>query len=248
MNILKVVMSFSPDFYFAVLAVLVAGTLRGFSGFGAGMILVPSLGLLYTPMVAVITVVLLETIPAIQLLPDAIRKCHWRSVVPMLLMAIIAVPVGSFILIKTDPNAMRVGISVLVILCVVILATGWRYKGEYTPKASALTGMASGLISGATSLGGLPIILYYLSGEHSAQVARASIVVFLIFTAIVSLVAYIAHGIITAEIVVRTGSLMPFFMVAIWIGSHLFGKVSETLFRSITLVLLGCVGLMMLFS
>ena len=53
------------EFYIAIIAVLAAGVLRGFSGFGAGMVLVPSLSLLYNPMVAVITVVLLETIPAI---------------------------------------------------------------------------------------------------------------------------------------------------------------------------------------
>ncbi|MDT8405262.1 hypothetical protein [Sulfuriflexus sp.] len=51
---------FGSEMYLAAVAVLVAGFIRGFSGFGAGMILVPVLSLLYSPVVAVVTVALLE--------------------------------------------------------------------------------------------------------------------------------------------------------------------------------------------
>lgn len=241
-------MPFSVDFCFAVLAVLFAGVVRGFSGFGAGMVLVPSLSLIYNPMIAVVTVVLLETIPAIQLLPGAISKCDWWSVIPMSIAAIISIPFGSFILVYADAQTIQNSISILVMCCVLILATGWRYKGEYTLKASTMTGMTSGLISGATSLGGLPVILYYLSSRHSSKVYRASIVVFLVFSTLVSLVTYIAHGIITSEIMVRTAWLASFFIIAIWLGSSLFGKVPESIFRVVTLTLLGGVGLAMLLS
>ena len=241
-------MSITLEFYFAIFAVLIAGVLRGFSGFGAGMILVPSLSLLYNPMVAVVTVVLLEIIPSIQLLPNAISKCHWRSVIPMSVASIVAIPLGSLILVNADVDMMRSIISILVLFCVFILAIGWKYKGTYTKKASVITGVVSGVISGATSLGGLPVILYYLSGNHQTKVTRASIVVFLVITVVVSLMTYIMHGIITSEIILRASLLAPFFIVAIWIGGSLFGKASEATFRMITLSLLGSVGIAMLFS
>jgi len=212
------------------------------------MILVPILSWVYSPVVAVVTVVLLETIPAIQLLPAAISKCHWQSVFPMSLTAIVAIPFGSYILVHADVGSMRNVISVLVILCVLILASGWRYKGEYKVKASIVTGTASGLISGATSLGGLPVILYYLSGKHTTEIARATIIVFLVVTAFVSLLTYISHGIVTTEILERSSWFVPFFIIAIWIGGRLFGKVSEIIFRNITLALLGSVGLAMLLT
>ena len=241
-------MTLTPDFLVAILAVFVAGVLRGFSGFGVGMVLVPILSLLYSPMVAVITVVLLEIIPSIQLVPGSIAHCDWRSVMPMAISGIITVPIGSFLLVSTDANTMRICIALLVILCVVILATGWRFEGGRTLKAPTLTGMASGLISGAASLGGLPVILFYLSGGHSSQVARASIVVFLFITTMISLLTYSLHGIISADILLRTIMLVPIFILAIWVGGKLFGKVSESLFRAVTLTLLGGVGVVMLIS
>ena len=241
-------MPFSAEMYLAIIAVLIAGVLRGFSGFGAGMVLVPSLSLLYSPIIAVVTVVLLEIIPSIQLLPNAISKCEWRSVVPMSLAALVTIPLGSFILVYTDADVMRSSISVLVLLCVVVLATGWRYKGEYTSRESTATGFASGLIGGATSLGGLPVILYYLSGKNTTAVTRASIVVFLVVTTLVSVIAYLSHGIVTSDVVLRGAWLAPFFMIAIWGGGHLFGKVSESIFRAVTLTLVGSVGMAMLFA
>lgn len=241
-------MPFSVEMYLAILAVLVAGVLRGFSGFGAGMVLVPSLSLLYSPIIAVVTVVLLEIIPSIQLLPNAISKCEWRSVVPMSLAALVTIPLGSFILVYTDADVMRTSISILVLLCVVVLAAGWRYKGEYTSRESTATGFASGLIGGATSLGGLPVILYYLSGKNTTAVTRASIVVFLVVTTLVSVVTYLGHGIVTSDVVLRAAWLAPFFILAIWTGGHLFGKVSESFFRAVTLTLVGSVGMAMLFA
>ncbi len=241
-------MPLTADFYFTILVVLLAGTFRGFSGFGAGMIMVPILSLIYSPLDAVMTVVLLELIPIVQLLPGAIAKCHWRSVIPMSLSAIVAIPVGSFLLVYADVDFMRNVISILVIACALVLATGWRYKENCKSSVSIGTGMISGLISGATSLGGLPVILYYLSGSYKTEIARATIVVFLIVTALVSLVTYISHGIISTDIVFRTAWLSPFFIVATWGGGQLFGKVSESLFRNISLMLLGGVGLTMLLT
>lgn len=241
-------MPFSAEMYWAILAVLIAGVLRGFSGFGAGMVLVPSLSLLYSPIIAVVTVVLLEIIPSIQLLPNALSRCEWRSVVPMSLAAVVTIPLGSFILVHTDAAVMQRSISILVLVCVIVLATGWRYKGEYTSRQSAATGFASGLIGGATSLGGLPVILYYLSGKNSTAVTRASIVVFLVVSTLVSLVTYFSHGIVSSAVVLRASWLAPFFVISIWLGGHMFGKVSEFIFRAVTLALVGSVGAAMLIA
>lgn len=231
-----------------VAAVFAAGVIRGFSGFGTGMVLVPSLSLLYEPVVAVVTVALLEAIPAIQLLRVGIAHCHWPTVIPMSVISTITVPLGALLLVSIEADTMRVIISIIVIVCVVILATGWRYKGDSGLKASAMTGALSGAITGATNLGGLPVILYYLSTSLTAQVTRASIIIFLVISAVVTLVTYTSYGIITKDILISTTWVAPVFLIAIWVGGRLFGKVSETFFRTATLTLLVGVSVMMLLS
>jgi hypothetical protein len=239
-------MSGAIEIVLITLAVFIAGIFRGFSGFGTGMILVPILSLIYEPVVAVVTVVLLELVPALQLLRASILNCHWQSVLPMAVISALTVPLGAFLLVTIDANTMRILIALLVLACVMVLSTGWRYKKDTGYKTSAVTGLTSGLITGATSLGGLPAILYYMSSKHSARVARASMIIFLLITTIITLVTYTAHGIISKDILVTSGWLVPFFIIAISIGEQLFGRVSEPLFRAITLSMMGSVSVVML--
>lgn len=236
----------SFDVVLVVAAVIIAGIFRGFSGFGTGMILVPSLSLIYEPVVAVITVVLLELMTALQLVKTSLPHCHWRTVLPMALISSLTIPLGALVLLAVDANTMRIVIAILVMLSVVILSSGWRYKREAGFKIAAITGVSSGLIAGATSLGGLPVILYYLSSHLASQVARASMIIFLIITTMVSLVTYMFHGIITSDVMLRTATIAPVFIITIWLGGMLFGKVSESSFRKIILSLLGGISVMML--
>lgn len=235
------------NFAFAALAVAVAGIVRGFSGFGAGMILVPVLSLLYGPVVAVVSVVIMELVPAVQLLPGVLHRCDWRSVVPMSVAAVITVPLGSYVLVVIDEHSMRMLISVLVLSGVGLLASGWRYRSaDSNRSAPVVTGAVSGMLSGATGLGGLPVVMYYLSGTQRAEVTRASVVIFLFVSVMVSLAMFIYHGIITRDILIRCLSLAPLLLVSIWIGGRLFGRTSESLFRNLLLVMLTVVSVLML--
>jgi len=231
----------------AAIAVVIAGLVRGFSGFGAGLILVPSLSLLYNPLVAVVSVVIMELIPALQLVPKAAGRCHWRSVLPMSLAALVTVPLGSWLLVVIDEHSMRLLISLMVLLGTAVLASGWRYQPlVHDHKAPLLTGAVSGILSGATGLGGLPVILYYLSGSHKAEVTRASMVMFLFVTVLMSLSMFIYHGIISREILMRCLSLAPLLLLATWAGGRVFGKVSENTFRNVLLMMLTTIGMMTL--
>lgn len=231
----------------AILAVAAAGVVRGFSGFGAGMILVPTLSLLYSPLVAVVSVVFMELIAAVQLLPWAVQRAHWRSVLPMLAMALMAIPVGAWILVNADPALMRVLIAVIVLGGALALSLGWRSPRLAASGGAPLAaGVLSGVMTGSVGLGGVPVVLFYLSGVHTAAAVRASTVVFLFATAVVSLASYLYHGIVSADVVERCAVLAPVFVLSIWLGGRMFGKVSESAFRVVVLTLLSGMGVLTL--
>lgn len=242
-------MSVDAILLLAGLGSALAGFVRGYSGFGSGMILVPVLTLLYDPQFAVVSVVMLELIASAQMLPGVFGQCHWRSVIPMSLSSVVAVPLGTLLLVNLDAETMRQGIALVLLASVLIIASRSRSKVKHSNNRTAalITGASSGVISGATSLGGPPVILYYLSGNLSVSVTRASIVVFLVATALVTLMTYITHEIVTKEVLQFTAWLAPIFIISIFLGKRLFGKTSEAVFRAGTLMLLGSVGLFMLF-
>jgi hypothetical protein len=135
----------------------------------------------------------------------------------------------------------------MVLLGTGVLASGWRYQPvSFNSRAPLFTGAVSGILSGATGLGGLPVILYYLSGTHKAEVTRASMVMFLFVTVLMSLLMFIYHGIISREILLRCVSLAPLLLLGTWAGGRVFGRVSDTTFRNVLLLILSAIGMMTL--
>ena len=231
-----------------LVTVVLAGLVRGFSGFGSGMILVPVLSMLYSPLHAVVTVTLLELIPSIQLMPKSIKHCHWNSIIPMAIMATLFVPFGVYILMNTDANIMRLSIAILIVISVAILSLGIRYKNiEKNRKLTLVTGVLSGLFNGAAGIGGLPVILFYLSSTFTSRVNRSSVIVYLAIVSFIAVTTYLYRGVLTVDIFYFVLLLIPAFITSVWFGGKMFGKTSESFFRCATLTLIGCIGMTMFY-
>ena len=240
--------AFDLPFVLAAASVALAGVVRGFSGFGAALVMVPALSVLYGPVVAVPTMVILEIVAALQLLPNAVRIAAWRTVLTMQAASVVTTLVGAWALVSLDADLMRRIIALVVLGSVAVLATGWRYRGKAGPAPSLAVGGFSGLLGGATGMSGPPVILFLLAGPFTAAVVRASLICYFALSQVVQIGAYAAHGIVTTEVLVRAAFLMPFFVVPIWLGSRLFGKAPEHLFRRLAFAILTVVALVALFA
>ena len=64
-----------------------AGVIRGITGFGGSMVMMPPLALLFGPQVAVPVVLLLEAFAGAQMMRDALGKASWRLLAPIGLAA-----------------------------------------------------------------------------------------------------------------------------------------------------------------
>ncbi|TCS63654.1 sulfite exporter TauE/SafE family protein [Varunaivibrio sulfuroxidans] len=240
--------TFDPAFGFSALAVFGAGVLRGFTGFGAGMVIVPALSLIYTPPVAVATLVLIEIVATIQLMPRLVSHVEWRTVLPLGAMACLGLPVGAWVLLNADPAIMRRAIGVVVMFSAFILSFGVRFSVTPSRSMAVGAGALSGVLSGATGVGGPPIILFYLSGPQNKMIARASITtVFAVTTVLMSLIFW-WEGVLTAHLLLRCAVLVPLYTVAVWMGSHMFSIASETVFRRAAFAVLFAMALLALFG
>ena len=77
--------------------VAVAGLVRGITGFGGSMVMTPPLSLLIGPPEAVATALFLETLAALQAVPEVIRNVQWRTLLPITVAAALTVPLGSYV-------------------------------------------------------------------------------------------------------------------------------------------------------
>lgn len=230
----------------AAVSVFAGGFLRGFSGFGAGLAIVPMLSLIYRPADAVVMFALLEVIAALQLIPAVARQAQWRSVVAISVSAAATVPLGAMLLVTIDADLMRRMIAVFVLAFTAVLASGWRFRGAPSRAVELAVGSVSGVLAGAATLGGPPVILFYLSGIQRASVVRASLTVYFVFVTLWALLTFAWIGIVTADLMLRAVILAPGYVLGMVLGSRLFRFASERAFRRSALGLLVIIGLVVL--
>ena len=220
-----------------------AGLMRGFAGVGSGMLMAPIFAIVFGPVQTVAVIILMEIVVTAQLLPGVRREINWNIVAPMGVAAAILMPAGSWLLVSLDPEVLARLIAVVVLVFSIVLMVGWRYDGEKKLWASLGVGAISGVLIASTSLGNPPVMVYLLSGRDSAATNRANFTGFFAVT-LVALIAMMAlAGLIDRNAIVTAAVLLPVFMLGAWVGSRLFRKSSEALYRRVALGLLFCVGL-----
>ena len=116
---------------YAVAAVaILAGFVRGFTGFGTGMVFIPAVSAIYDPILAIVLLFLIDTAASAPILPPKFRNCRWREVGPMAAGASLAFPFGLMFLLRVDPVATRWVLSLFILVVTAAMASGLRYKGE----------------------------------------------------------------------------------------------------------------------
>lgn len=223
-----------------------AGLMRGVTGFGGAMVLAAPLAVLVGPQQAVLTAVLLEAFAAGQMVPDALRTGTVRMLLPIWLAAGLTVPIGSYLLITVDPELMRRGIAVVVVMFGLVMLKGFRYQGPPRLPTSLAVGAASGVLAGATSLGGPPVILYLLSGPQSISVTRANLTLTIMMVSIATVLALWVGGVLDLPGIGFALLLAPLFFLGVRCGGRVFRHLDERLFRRVALVALIGVSVLVL--
>lgn len=215
-----------------------AGFIRGFSGFGAGMIYVPLIGALYGPRFSVTTILLLDFICSLPFLLPALPHVRWRETLPLLLAAAITIPLGTMALIYVDPGPMRWAIASIVVVFVLLLASGWRYHGAPKLPITLGVGAISGVLGGATQIPGPPVIIYWLGGAISAAGVRANLIAYFALFDLFSIFVYGWSGLLTNEVFWFGLLMFVPFLSGMAGGSMVFAFVSDRNYRSAAYVII----------
>lgn len=222
----------------AAAAVLVGAFVRGYAGFGASMFWVASLSLIYAPSSVVPTVLALEVIASLALVPAVFRQVQWRSLGWMLGATVLTMPLGVAMLSLLPEREMRLVVAVAVIAGAAAMALGFRFEGEPGVKMAVAAGSVSGVVNGSTGIGGPPAVILYFSGATAHHVGRASLIAYFLGTDLLGFVMMAAVGLVDWQVMVHTALFAPIALVGIAIGQRLFARSGESGFRSVVLVAL----------
>ncbi len=220
-----------PTTWFVAVVVLVSGIVRGYSGFGGALIFIPLTASILGPRKAVAVFYLFDLVSATPYGYTYFPKANWKEVAPMYAGAFLLLPAGTWVLAHSDPLALRWALSLLVIFMLMLLMSGWRYKGQPTALASFGVGMVAGFSGGSTGISGPVVIAYWLSSVSEAAVIRANIMVFYALQSTTTDVYLFLQGFFTFDVVVYALVAWPLYSLGLAIGARFFKGTSEGFYR-----------------
>ena len=227
-----------PDLPLLAAAVLAAGVVRGFSGFGTALIFMPVAVMSLPGATAIAALLVFDAFGGLYMLPRAARACDRGAVARLSLGFVLAVPLGAAALAAMDPQALRWVIAAMALGTAALLGSGARLPPGLPAWAATPVGGACGIFAGVSGLGGVPAVLWQLARDEAPERMRATLITFFMVGTAGTAATLFASGLAGLDAVALGLLLGPVFLLGTLTGQRLFPLAPPILFRRLAFVLI----------
>jgi len=217
------------------LVIFVAFFIRALTGFGAGLIAIPVLALMYPLKMVVPLQLLFEIGVSALLLPKVWREVDWTHAVNVLAGLFIGNLTGAFVLAWVDNAILKQALVVVVFLFAGYLSwtaktpAPWRIHARW----GVLFGMCGGVFGGSLGMGGPLVVLYFSQQFARKETLRATLIGTFLFASCWTAPVHAYNGLYTRESLWVGLCLVPAFLCGTAAGHWAHLRTSEVLFRRI---------------
>jgi len=218
--------------------VILAGIVRGFSGFALSAIVMASAVIILPPVQLIPICWWLEMTASVLMAKggwaEADRKIVWGLVIG----STVGVPLG--LLLTTSVPVETSKIIALVVIITLALTQLAKIRLPFLATRAGLygSGLTAGIVTGLASVGGMVIAIYVLSQNAAAAKMRAALVLFLFLSSITSLITLLWFGVMDGTAAARGLSLAIPTMIGVFMGQMLFMPRLAAYYRPFCLSLL----------
>lgn len=231
------------------LLVFVAFLVRGFTGFGAALLVVPILALcLPVKSLVVPLLTVLSLVNSLWLAWRARERIDWVESAWLFAGSVPGVAVGLLLFQQAPESALRriVGGCVLVIGAWIAARGDVAVKRRLPRAAAPAFGGASGVVGALFGAGGPPLVLYLAGRGLPREAFRATLLLQFAASDLARSAALATGGWFTPALLLSGLALYPAALLGSWCGERLFQRVSEAAFRRAVGGLLVAVGAVLL--
>jgi hypothetical protein len=170
-----------------------------------------------------------------------------KIIYKLALATILGVGLGIWVLAHGKPMFLKKGLG-LFILLYVIYTIYTKDKVFKQSKLAFLFGLAGGFFSGLFSTGGPLYVIIVKNSAVTMKSFRATMLGILGLITAVRIPSLYTAGILNMEQLNYSLCIMPFFILAIYLGKKAYAKLNEVVLKRGVLVLLFLSGIMLLFK
>jgi len=219
----------------------VAYFIKGFSGFGPALLIVPFFTLFAGAPIALTASALLDALAGLILLWGIRKKIDWKFTMPI----IVAISVGSFVgarLIFVLPILLLKKL-IGIFLSIFILYLIWNpdFRHPFSEKrlwpVTLLVSLVSGISGGLVGMSGPPLAAY-LKFRFPKDYFRAQLIVVFFFEKLIRLFVYHTYQLIPTQQWTKLIWFLPVLLLGLWVGTHYHARIGEKKFTRIVAFIL----------
>ncbi|MFC7344265.1 sulfite exporter TauE/SafE family protein [Saccharopolyspora griseoalba] len=229
--------------------VAVAALLGGMTGFGFNIMATPALLVLgVAPSTAVAVTLTIALVTRAQVVYRLRGFIRWPRALPLTAASLPGLLVGAGIGAALDPEYLRLGTGVLVLIAAPIMLLTRPRARHGSPARYVVSGFAGGALATTTSLNGIPPALGLSTDAVDQRSFIADLAVYFVLSNIAGLsILLVRDGMELAHLSMLAWWL-PCALVANWAGTTLAPRISPAKFRLITCGLVIAAGVATLTS
>jgi len=228
---------------------LLAGFTQGVSGFGSALVAMPLLTMFMDVQTAVPLCMLNGLVITLSLSLQLRRHIDWLRIRSLLIGCLPGIVFGLVVLKSISSTILQVCLGVLIIGYAAYSLLG-KVRRPRTISCiwPYIAGFWTGGISSALGAGGPPTIIYVSLTDWSNDEIKAELSIFFFISGIVTALGLALSGFITPLVLHEFIRSVPFTVMGVWAGVHLYTRINRRHYIKIMLWLLLLMGITMLVS
>ena len=222
----------------ALLAAFGSAFVRGLTGFGMAILLVPILALALTPVQAVLLANFLSVFIGLTEIRRLLRGAE-RSAWVIIAFVAVTTPLGLLALSLTSPAIARLVIAVIALSAFFAILLPRRGALDHHPATTTGVGVLSGLMTGYAGMPGPPVVPYYVGRDIPRETAKASMMLIFTCASTAGLASGAALGVLDWSVGLLALLLFPAVLLGNWLGDRASGRIEDRVWRACVGVVLG---------
>jgi hypothetical protein len=223
----------------ALAAALGASFVRGLTGFGMAILLVPILALALPPVEAVVlgnALSLLIGATEVRMLVREAKRSAWLIGA----LVVMTTPFGLWALFSTSADVARLVIALIAFSAFLAILLPRRGSDVPGRMVTGAVGVVSGLMTGYAGMPGPPVVPYYAGRALPRITIKASMLLIFTIAASAGLASATWLGILRWELLAFAVVMLPVILIGNRLGSAVSGRISDPVWRAVVgLVLAG---------